>query len=147
MNEDFWMMTLGSALTLGSIAMLVVQVRARRSQADDEEDEFERRHMARRFRRRLQTTFLLALLGLFLALHPLIIPVPKAAPRLFAAWWMLALFVALWVVVLALADILSTSAHTKVALDRIHLRQRELQQRLENMQRRQSNGHDGHDEN
>lgn len=137
MNDDRMMMVLGAGLSLLAAASVAVHLRSwRAARSEAGKDEFEQKFARRRFSRRVQTSALMVILGLFVALHPIMIPDPKEAPRLFGVWWMSALAVASWIILMAAADLVSTRAHSRVTLSRLHLKQRQLHQQLEEFQRR-----------
>lgn len=137
MNESWGAFAAGGFLVLLGAGMMFAHHRAwSRQRGQDEETEPDRQHYFRRYRRRMQTSGLILLLGLMVGLSPLIIPDPKQAPRLFGAWWLSALLVAGWIILLAFGDMLATRAHSQVALSRIRLRQLELEQKLANLHRR-----------
>ena len=79
----------------------------------------------------------LIVLGLMIGLHPFVIPDPKEAPQLFGVWWLAALLIAGWTIVMAMADLLSTRAHLQVSRARLQLKQRQLNEQLEEFHRRQ----------
>jgi hypothetical protein len=131
----------GFLLVLG-ISLIWAHQRARRVAASEgePEDEFERRYVASRYRRRMQTSALIALIGVMVAASPLVIPDPRTAPKLFGIWWLSALLVTMWVVLLAVADIMATKAHTTIAHARIRVHQEQLERELREMQKHKGNG-------
>ena len=139
MSDDAVMMIVGGGLVvLGGVMIAAHRRTWRREREDATHDSFEQTYLRRRFRRRVQTSLLLVVLGLLVALHPVVIPNPKDVPRLFAGWWIAALAVAGWVILMAIADIVSTRAHSHVSLARLNVRQRQLRQQLEHYQRDQA---------
>lgn len=136
------MMVVGAGLALLGVLSIVGHLRGwRRDREDEENDEFERTFLRKRVRRRLQTAMLLIVLGLMIGLHPIVIPDPKETPQLFGVWWLVALLVAGWTIVMAMADLLSTRAHLQVSRSRLQLRQRQLNEQLEEFHRRQRENH------
>lgn len=138
MNDNTLMMVVGGGLALlGSLTVFGHLKGWRNAREDDENDEFERAFLRKRVRRRLQTSMLLIVLGLMIGLHPFVIPDPKEAPQLFGVWWLAALLIAGWTIVMAMADLLSTRAHLQVSRARLQLKQRQLNEQLEEFHRRQ----------
>ncbi|HUG90221.1 MAG TPA: hypothetical protein VML55_05280 [Planctomycetaceae bacterium] len=112
-------------------------------------DHADRVHYHARYRRRMQMALMLMLLGLMI---PLSDPGKDAAIRLvqwekvpwLMPWFLgLELLLVLWVILLALADMLSTTTHSRAALSRVREKQRELRDQLAELKRRRSNGHAG----
>ena len=142
-NGDWKQIGFGAAIVLVGLTTGVAQVRTWIGSAPetvDETDDYERNFLRRRSRRRLQTSLLLTCVGLLVGLHSFVVPDPKAAPRLFAGWWLSALLLAGWIIVLALFDIAATRAHARVQLARLHLRQRELRRQFDDLRSQSSEG-------
>lgn len=138
MNDNTLMMVVGGGLALlGGFSIAAHLKGWRKAREDDENDDFERTFLRKRVRRRLQTSMLLIVLGLMIGLHPIVIPDPKEAPQLFGIWWLAALLMAGWTIVMAMADLLSTRAHLQVSRARLQLKQRQLNEQLEDFHRRQ----------
>lgn len=130
----------GGCLLLAGLALMRSHARTWRDQKQDATlDELDRRHYHARYRRRMQTSALIAVLGVLLAAGDAFIP--ANAPRLFAVYWIGVLVLASWVVLLGLGDMASTGAHSRVALARIHQKQRELEEQMARIKTRNSNGH------
>jgi hypothetical protein len=112
-------------------------------------DDADRTHYYARYRRRMQMALMLMFLGLLI---PLGDPGKNAAIRLIqwekvpwlVPWFLgLELLVVVWVILLALGDMLSTTAHSRVALSRVREKQRELHDQIAELKRRGSNGREG----
>lgn len=99
----------------------------------------ERLHYRRRYRRRMQTSGLLALLGVLIGAGDALIPWQKF-PLLFVGWIALMLLLVVWIILLALGDMASTTLHSRGELARVRQQQRALEQRLEDLKSRRSNG-------
>lgn len=106
---------------------------------DSSLDERERRHLHSRFRRRMQASAILAALGVLIPLGGIVIPWQQF-PGFFAPYWIAVLLLALWVILLGMADVVATSAHTRAELSRIRRQQRELEAKVAELRRRDSNG-------
>ncbi len=136
MNDDLVMEVVGGGLIVLAVLTIWAHLRGWRGEREDASlDPVEFHYLRRRVRRRIQTSVLMASLGALVALHPVVIPAPKDAPRLFAVWWIAALLIAGWIILMALADMLSTRAHSQVTLSRLQLKQRQLHRELESLQR------------
>ncbi len=98
----------------------------------------DRLHFAKRYRRRMQTSSSVVVLGLLLALGGLM---PWGQfPLAFACYWGGVLLLTAWVILQALGDMLSTGARAKVSLAEVRQKQRELERQLEVYKSRRSNG-------
>jgi hypothetical protein len=138
-NELFPARLIGGCLIVLGVAMLVGHRRAwHRQQADLETDESDRRHFAARYRRRMQTSGIIVLLGLLIPLGDWLFVLNR--PVLSTLYWVGVLVLVGWVVLLGIGDFLSTSAHSRVALSRLHARQRQLEDELAALRSRHSNG-------
>ena len=114
---------------------------------DDALDHADRMHYHARYRRRMQMALMLILLGVMM---PFGDPGKNAVFRLIqwekvpwlVPWYLgLELLLVVWVILLALGDMLSTTTHSRVALSRVREKQRELRDQLAELKRRGSNGH------
>ena len=110
-------------------------------------EDTEREHFFRRYRRRMQTSAMIAVIGLMIPLGDVVLPRVFDRERevlVFGIYWGAVLLLTTWIIAMALADMLSASAHTRVALSRLRLKQRELEKQLDEVRRRGSNGHHNH---
>ena len=85
----------------------------------------------------------------FLVAIGILVPIGDAGVipwRLFPVWiavyWGIVLLLAMWVIVLGVADVIATSAHSRAALGRIRRQQRELENQVAEFRRRSTNGRD-----
>ena len=132
--------SVGGVVFLTGVLLLWTHIRAWRGQKHDPSLEAaDREHYHRRYRRRMQTSGMIALLGILIPLGDAVIPW-REAPAMFAVYWGMLLLLAFWVGVQGLGDLFSTGAHSRAALARIREQQRELQQQLAKSKRRGSNG-------
>lgn len=97
----------------------------------------ERGLYGRRYRRRMQTSGLLAVLGVLLGLGDVVVA-QQISPMLFAAWILAMLLLVCWIILLALGDMASTAVHSRQQLARVRQEQRALELRLEEMKNRRS---------
>lgn len=132
----------GVALVGAGIALMFSHRSAwRRQQNDPALSDAERKHLYARYRRRMQTSAILALLGVLIPVGDLLIPWQNR-PGLFALYWGMLILLSLWVIVLGVGDAISTAARSRSELARIRRKQRELQQQVAEIRRRHSNGRD-----
>ena len=111
----------------------------REQREDPSLTESERGLYARRYRRRMQTSGLLAVLGILLGLGDVIVA-QQISPLLFLAWILAMLLLVCWIILLAVGDMASTAVHSRQQLARVRQEQRALELRLEEMKSRRSNG-------
>lgn len=103
-------------------------------------DDRERRHFRTQFRRRLQTSGLLIVLGILIPVGDIFIPWQQF-PRMFSLYWMVVLLLAFWVIALAAFDWLASRMHTRLtgaALANVLRKQRELEDEIERLRNRRS---------
>ena len=112
----------------------------RRQKNDASLDDFDRNHYFARYRRRMQTSGIIALLGILIPVGDSLLSLQNF-PALFAVYWGTVLLLTLWIVLLAVGDVSSTKAHSNVALERLRQKQRELQAHAKRLKSRRSNGH------
>lgn len=98
-----------AALVALAAGLLVWHVRAWRAAKSRETDANELDHQRRRFRRRLQTSAMLALLGLAVGFGQGISP--REEPSLYVFFWCGVALVTVWLMALALADAVSNTMH------------------------------------
>ena len=139
---DDWIIaaTVGSGLFLVGLTMIRAHAKAWNQQKHDTSlDEPDRLHYHQRFRRRIQTSGLIALLGILIAIgdSPLIWGL---GPQVSTYYWLAVLALTGWVVLIALGDLGSSRAHTRIALSRVRQKQRELEAQVARIKARRSNG-------
>jgi hypothetical protein len=134
----------GGGLTVGGGLLVAWHLRSWRGhQSDTALDERERSFHAAQFRRRVQASGLLAVIGLLVILGDLD-GFWRPRPALWAAHWGLVMLLTMWLMLLGLADLLASRVHGQAALGRVLRKQRELERELDDMRRqhaRQTNGH------
>lgn len=111
--------------------------------ADLPREDDARVHASRQLRRRLQVSILLALVGLMIPAGDLL-PIFRRSPRLFVIYWLGVLAVVTWAVVLALGDLASNLAYSRVARNRLRQERKALEMELRDY-RKTTNGHPGGD--
>jgi hypothetical protein len=114
------------------------RTQSREKTADDREI----RHYRLQFRRRIQVSALVILVGVMLPLGDWLM-VQRKNPGWIAVFWIAVLILALWMMLLAIFDWLSTRMHvraTRAALAGIARKQRELEAEADRLRNRRSNG-------
>ncbi len=143
MNETLIAVLAGAALVVLGISMVVGHRRAWDGQKNDPElTEFDRVHFYRRFRRRMQTSAMLVVLGLLLAVGGTLIPWQNFGAATQLAYWIGVLLLTFWVILLALGDMIATRVHSRISLSQVRQKQRALEQELARLKSRGSNGRD-----
>lgn len=120
----------GAALVALSALLIRSHRRAwRKQQADTTLDEFERKHLFKRFRRRVQTSSLIGILGVAIALGDSV--VWRVGGLGAGLYWIGILLVAMWVMLLALGDMATSRAHYRAAAARMKLQREALEKQAE----------------
>lgn len=128
---------------LFACVLLAMHARAWRA-ARDLADPRERDYRRRQFRRRMQTSGLLAMVAIGLLVGQLI---PKGTPpTLVVAFWAGIVLLVLWVALLAVADMISTKQYFGRVRAGFMVEQAKLQSRLRRMQAARRNGHSEEDQ-
>jgi hypothetical protein len=131
---------LGAAIIIvGVLVMRSHYYTWQRQKVDPEIDEREREHLRRRYRRRLQATGLLVLIGILIPVGDIEM-LFAGRPRLFAIYWFAVIGLVMWVGLLAVGDLASTRAHSRVSRTRLEQKQRELEREVAALQNRRTNG-------
>jgi hypothetical protein len=124
-----WVPTaVASTLLVGASLVLIrshIRTWRRRNETSDL-DQADALHYHGQFRRRTLASGLLGLIGILIAVGDLAIPW-RPAPRGWAIYWMVVLALTMYLLVLAVADALATSAHTRAALARLRAQRRQLE--------------------
>ena len=105
-------------------------------------DDRERRHFRLQFRRRIQVSALLILLGLMIPLGDWLM-VQRRNPLWITIYWIVVLALALWIMLLAAIDWLATRLYvraTRATLASLARQRRELEAEAERLRGRGSNG-------
>lgn len=126
----------------GLLLMRSHHVAWRTQQGDAELSEADRLFFRRRYRRRMQASGLMALIGVLLPIGDSV-PLFRQAPGWFAVYWGTVLLLVIWLFVLAVSDMISTRAHSVLALRRIQAQQRELEREAEALRQQLTPGQNG----
>lgn len=121
-----WLMPLLVVLLGGGLLVWHWQCWRGACAADDGRDELD--YQRRRFRRRMQTSGMLLLVGVAMACGQAISP--QRHPSLFVSVWAGVALLAVWAMALAFADVLATRAHVSRLLRRQFAEQAKLQAEL-----------------
>ena len=129
----------GTVCTVGCLMLWGHIANWREQRADSSLEEAELEHFHKRFRRRMQTSGMIVLLGIMLCLATEKIPW-QMAPGLFTLYVIVLLGLVCWVVLLALGDFASNRAFGRAALGRIRRKQQALEIELDQLRKRGSDG-------
>lgn len=138
-----WMAPIaGGILVLVGLSLVAAHVRShKRNQQQQDLDDAARSHLNSRYRRRMQASGMIAVLGVLIAVGDKL-PILNKKPGLFAVYWIGVLLLTGWVMLLAMGDYVATRAHGRAALARLRKKQLELEQEIAEIKRRGSNGRD-----
>jgi predicted membrane protein len=104
---SLWMCAL---LVIASLWMMKMHIRTwRTAQADEAREPHEVNHLRRQFRRRMQTSGILGLLGIAILVGHFI--QPPMASVVVVIYWATVLLMVAWILVLACFDAISTQLH------------------------------------
>lgn len=111
----------------------------RQEQNDTSLDSHDRNHYYARYRRRMQTSGSLVLLGLLLPFWDWLLNQRLVIPATLVGFLVFGLIG--WVFLMAFGDMLSTRTHSHVALAKVRQKQRELEREIDELRKRETNGH------
>ena len=143
--KDWLPMTLaGAFLVVLGLLMIRSHLRTWRRHRDDSSlTDRELQYYFSQYRRRMQTSAIIALLGVLLFVGDVVLPrvLPQADfAGVFGIFWIMVLCLTLWIVFLAWGDITAIRIHSKTVLNRHLGEQRELEEQLAELKNRHSNG-------
>lgn len=131
----------GGTLFIAGCVLIWSHIRTWRGhQADESLDRSDIQHFRSRYRRRLQVSGVLALIGLLVAIGDALIPWQKGLLAWFAIYWLVVLLLAVVVIIMGLRDMRATQTHAKPEMARIQYHQRELERQLLEERSKRSNG-------
>lgn len=149
MQNNIWV-SLGVGLLLAGFGSALISqhiVTWRRHQDDPDLAPPDIDFFRRQFRRRVQTSGMLVLLGLMLPIGDGLL-IWGREPRISAAYWLCVLFITLWVMALAAGDWLVTRIHcrgTTAAIEHLNRKKQELEEEVSRLRAQRQNGHgNGH---
>jgi uncharacterized membrane protein len=118
----------GAGLIIVSILLGLFVWRSRRSlDALVDLDEGTRQHADRQFRRRIQVCVMLFCIGIMIPLGDQLDQVFVKRPIMFLAWVTAVIILALWMILMALGDWLSTMTYSEIAKAQLRFERREIE--------------------
>lgn len=139
MNVDPISATFGGALILLGLVMRFAHRAAwQRELQEFIDDPRELRHHQARYRRRRQTSGLIALVGLLIAVADLPIVWRQAGPLISTVIWISVFALCGWIGLLAVGDFATTRAHSQANLAKLQAQKEVLMGKLEAMRPRTS---------
>ncbi|QDT52926.1 hypothetical protein Pan44_09390 [Caulifigura coniformis] len=105
-----------------------------RRQTEGITDQADLLHYHGQFRRRVQTSALMAFIGVLIFVGDLISE--QIGPRWFGFYWIIVLSMVGYLVVLAILDGLATASHTRAALARLRAQRRQLERHAAELKER-----------
>jgi hypothetical protein len=128
--RDDWLpaAAMGAGLVLLGGWFMTLHLKAWRLHAVDAGlDDRERQFYHRQFRRRMQASGIILVIGLMLPIGDSLIPWRRGDASVATLYWLFVLALTCWVLLLAMGDLLANRAHSRVSLSRLRSKQRELQ--------------------
>ncbi|MBD3673740.1 MAG: hypothetical protein HUJ26_09475 [Planctomycetaceae bacterium] len=141
MKPTDWAMVLLPVFLISGlgVTMMWFHYSSRKADAETDHDELEMRHLATRYRRRMQASGILVLLGGMISGGQFLDG--QAMPGFFGLYWLFVLFMTFWVILLALGDAASTLSYSKVAQNKLKQQRQEIEKEFERLKAQQGNGH------
>lgn len=137
---------LPAVLVVISTLLVVWHVRSWRAVRDAEADEADRDFHWRRFRRRMQTSIMVGLVGVAVLCGQLLDF--RRHPSMYVFYWTAVVLVLLWIILLALADMVSSRRYLQrwnverlVALAKLRADAERARSELVRQRQREGNGH------
>ena len=129
-SNNWWpAVVFGSGLLVLGVGMMIAHWRSwKRQQHEADANDADRTHYANRYRRRMQTSALIAIVGLLLGLGDVFIwrfGVPAAT-----LFWMVMLILVCWIAVPAVGDMTAIQSHSKNQLADLETQRRVLEKEL-----------------
>lgn len=125
------------SLIFGSVLIVVAVVfagfvwRSRRAlDSIVESDDLAQLHANRQFRRRMQVSVMLGIIGLLIALGDQLDQLFAKRPLYFLMWVASVILLTFWMVLMALGDWLSTMTYSEIAKARLRFERRELESQI-----------------
>lgn len=146
---DFWLLLAFAVLMLlASAALMVSHARTWRRVRDRPapQDAKETQYRWRQFRRRMQTTAMLAIAAVALLVGHWIDP-ERVSPLVFLLYWAGVILLVLWVALLAVADMISTKSYFGRVQQSQLVEKAKLQAELRKIQSSRGNGRPGNGSN
>jgi hypothetical protein len=128
-----------SLVVLGLLFMRWHILEWRREKTDSSLDPGDLLHYHARYRRRMQTSGMLVVVGFLIPLMDWLLEERQVIPATLVGFLIFALIG--WIFLMAFGDMLSTRTHSHVALAKVRQKQRELERQLAELKSRETNGH------
>lgn len=131
MNNPWPALVVGIVLIAsGSFAIRSHMRSWRRQQVDPTFEDRDREYYQRRYRRRMQMSGILVILGVLIGAGDALLPFQKAHPGPVAMYWIGVLLLTGWLILLGLADLISTMAYGRIELARVQQKHRDLERQV-----------------
>jgi hypothetical protein len=145
-NNPWPALAVAVALVGIGISMMSSHVRSwRRQQNDPTLEEQELVYYRRRYRRRMQISAIIAILGVLIGMGDALLPFQRMHPLPTTLYWIGVLLLTGWVMLLGLGDLWSTAAYGRAELARVRQKQRELERQIVEFKHRNLDGRGSED--
>jgi hypothetical protein len=114
----------------GSLAIYLHRRSWRRLQDDPTFEGPDREFYGRRYRRRMQMSAILVIDGLLIGAGDVLLPIGKNHPGPVALYWIGVLLLTGWLMVLGLAELVSSAARSRIELARVQQNHRDLERQV-----------------
>ncbi len=131
---DDWVPTLvGGSLSIFGLVLVRTHILKWRQQQEDCADEKERLFCHRSYRRRMETSCVLILVGVLIPVGDYIFAVNRPMPLTFTFYWGFILLMLFWVMFRGIRELLAISVYSRVTGVELRRRQRELREEYERL--------------
>ena len=144
-----WLPTVLVGLVLVGAAVVMMRAHWRswqRQQVDPGLNDWERQRLRVRFRRRMQTSGMIGVLGVAVPLGDILFMSDEKFPIVGPVYWVVVLMLGFWLLLLGLGDLAWVRVDSRMARDelrQIGKKRAELEGELARLQRHRSNGNQG----
>jgi len=146
-NNPWPALAVAVALVGIGVSMMSSHVRSwRRQRSDPTLDERDLVYYRRRYRRRMQISAMLAILGVLIGMGDALLPFQRKHPIPTTLYWIGVLLMTGWVMLLGFGDLLSTAAYGRAELARVRQKQRELERQVVEFKHRNLDGRGSEDD-
>jgi len=140
-NNPWPALAVAVALVGIGVSMMSSHVRSwRRQRSDPTLEERDLVYYRRRYRRRMQISAMLAILGVLIGVGDALLPFQRRHPIPTTLYWIGVLLMTGWVMLLGFGDLLSTAAYGRAELARVRQKQRELERQVVEFKHRNLDG-------